>query len=405
MPKKKRSKILISLCFWVFMINFLIENYIYYFQSREFVILFQVAINLIFILYALSQIVDLKIPKLARYVIFIVSFLIILGLLSTSKITTFNMLLKFILPLFFIIIGYNLLKNQNLILYFINKLWLLQIIFIAGILYSNIFSVGETFYDGGIKVGYLSVNSLYTVTFSWIILLFFINESRISRIISMVILAATFIIIVLILKRTLILLCILAMLFYIIQNMSLKRTISTSIIFLVGLAIFQLFFVQYFEQSLEARSSRFSEDYNVEEEGRFRENILPLIHMEGRPLMYLFGTGEVFNDRPYHYRYLNSDRELHNSFARIFWNGGIVLLLVFLKFYYSQLKLFFKARNKFKKNKLLSRWFYFGMIFVFLRFVSEFSSGITYTSYNLLSYLIIGGLAYISLNTKIKSTQ
>jgi len=174
--------------------------------------------------------------------------------------------------------------------------------------------------------------------------------------------------------------------------------ISTTVIFILGLTIFQLFFLQSFEQSLEARSSRFSEDYNIEDEGRFQENILPFLHMEDRPLMYLFGTGEIFNDRPYHFKYLRSDRELHNSFVRIFWNGGIVLLVVFLMFYYAQLKLLAKSRKKKRNNVVMRRWLYFGIVFVFLRFVSEFSSGITYTSYNLLCYFLIGGLTYISVN-------
>lgn len=402
------TKSLISLCFWLLMINFTIENYIHFFNSREAVILIQTLLNCIYVFLALANIKSFKKSNLFVYVYFIIGFLLIMGLFSTAIIPTYNKILKFVTPLMFLPLGYNLIKKKQDLHYFINKLYWLQTFFILGIIYANLFNVGETFYKDGIKVGFLSINSLYTVTFSWITLLFFINDLKLNKVISVVILTATFIIILLILKRTLIILFALSLFLFLFQSIKLKRVVAYSAIFFIGSIIFQTYFSHYFERSVEARSSRFSEDYSVEQEGRFRENVLPFMHMQDNALMYIFGTGEVFNDRPYHFRYLNSDRELHNSLVRIFWNGGFLLLFLFVAFYLNQIILIAAYWYKNKRSKL-KPFLYFGMVFIFLRFVSEFSSGITYTSYNLMSYFIIGGilsLTYIeSLKSKMKRSN
>jgi hypothetical protein len=393
------NKNIINLCFVVLFINFSIENNIQYFDSRDFIILFQTGVNIFFLIYVFFSVKNLTRPKLGKYVIFISLFLLIVGVFSSDVILTYNKISKFILPLFFVYVGFNILNSIDKLEFFVSKLWVIQLLFIIEIFYANFYSVGETFYDQGIFVGYLSVNSLYTVCFTWITLLFFLKSSKLSKGLSIIILVITFIIFLLILKRTLILLAGIAFFFYVIQNISLKKIISSSVIFSVMIIFFQMFLTQYFEQSLEARSSRFSENYSIGEEGRIQENILPFLYMDGRnPLIYFFGTGEVFNDRPFFRNYLQLDRELHNSFVRLFWSGGFVVLAAFLLFYYKQAKILLFLKNLFSQT-IYQRFFYFGLVFVFLRFISEFSSGITYISYNLFSYLLIGALISLETNT------
>ncbi|MCS4434481.1 hypothetical protein [Aquiflexum gelatinilyticum] len=127
-------------------------------------------------------------------------------------------------------------------------------------------------------------------------------------------------------------------------------------------------------------------------EGRVTENFYVFSLMKDNPLKLIFGSGEVFNDRKYiAYTFYEEDREVHSSYARIFWNGGIIGLGLFLYFYWIQIKAMYVSfklfRNKLNPFKLL---FYFGLVFVSLRLISDFSSGITYLGYNAFCYILIG---------------
>ena len=129
---------------------------------------------------------------------------------------------------------------------------------------------------------------------------------------------------------------------------------------------------------------------------------MPFKHMKDNTLQYFFGTGEVFNDRPFYYRYMGADRELHNSFVRLFWNGGIILLVLFVSFY---LALFFKIKSKYtivKRSSIYNNIFYFTLVLIGLRFISEFSSGLTYISYNSMCYLLIGSALYLKSTDRKK---
>jgi hypothetical protein len=395
----QRNRLLINIGFLILLFNFLIENFIFYFESRDVIISAQILVNILYFILILNLKKYITFPITSSLIIFIAGYLLFLSLFSTNLLDSFNKSFKFLLPLSYVIVGYNILTNSSEILYFINKLWYILIIFIASILYANLFQIGDSLYREGILIGFASINSLYTVTFIWITLLFFIKEAKLSKFVSILLLISVAIILILILKRTLLLLVAMSFFFYLIQNLHLKKIIVSAIVLFFGFLIFQFYFSSYFYESLNTRSSRFSEEYSVADEGRFQENILPFLEMKSNPVKYVFGTGEVFNDRPYSLYYLKMDRELHNSFVRLFWSGGLIILFAFLYFYYKQYKILLKGKRFFSQNNFYKGFFYFGLIFVLLRFISEFSSGITYISYNLFSYLIIGGLFSLASNS------
>tara|TARA_B100000508_G_scaffold118450_1_gene98509 strand:+ start:18234 stop:19070 length:837 start_codon:yes stop_codon:yes gene_type:complete len=259
----------------------------------------------------------------------------------------------------------------------------------------NVFNVGEAFYDKGIKVGYMNNNSMYTSLFVTITLIYFYSMNISKNRFAPILFLSSAVIFLLILKRTLILILILAVIFYIMRNLNIKKILAFGISSAVLLFVINNVFQDELNEAFESRSSRFSEDYKVTEEGRFVENSMPFKHMKNNTIQYLFGTGEVFNDRPFYYRYMGADRELHNSFVRLFWNGGFTLLLIFILFY---IFLFMKLKSKYtrvKKTNIHKNIFYFILVMIGLRFISEFSSGLTYISYNALSYVLIGSALFL----------
>jgi O-antigen ligase len=264
----------------------------------------------------------------------------------------------------------------------------------------NIFGIGEEMYKGGLKTGYFSLNGLYIPCFSLIFLLFNFKfiETKNKRIITAIFAFTTFLIFVALLKRTLLLLVIAALIIYIIKYAQIKKVILNIIV--VSLVFLMVpFFQDNLLKSLESRNSRFNEDYNVTNEGRFTENIIMFGIMSKKPIQLLVGSGEVFNDRKYISKFYEVEREAHNSFIRIFWNGGLIGLLLFLFFYFIQFKTLFYD-YKFIKNKIVKRLIFFALLLIGLRFFNDFSSGITYLSFNAFCYLFIGGVIQISINQK-----
>jgi hypothetical protein len=307
------------------------------------------------------------------------------------------MTLKFVLPLFYLIIGYNIITSYDHFLFLINKLWLILLFFVLNTVYVNIYDVGESFYKEGISVGYMTLNSIYTVFFVLIIFIFFQSKIKINNIVSSLLIIFTTIIFILLLKRTFIVLLIAAYFLLLIRKLSFKKIFYASILAAGTIVLINIYFSDVLVTAVEGRSSRFSESYEVTSEGRLTENLLPLKYMGNNPLMYLFGTGEVFNDRPYFIKYIRLDRELHNSFARLFWSGGFMMIFLFLLLYYRQFSMILKSYRLSKSPDNYKFLFYFGLALIFLRFINEFSSGITYVSYNSLLYLLIGGVLAISV--------
>ncbi|NVK66296.1 MAG: O-antigen ligase family protein [Flavobacteriales bacterium] len=332
---------------------------------------------------------------------------IVCSLFSSSPITSFNYLLKFGIPFFFYIIGYNLISSKELFNYFISKIWLFFGYFTIYIVIVNVFGIGEGIYSGGLKAGYYSLNGLYVPTFSTLFFIFFYRriQTRKERILGLLFAIATITILVLLLKRTLILLVAIGLVFYLFKTISVKRIFQTIVLGVIFVLI-GFYFREQLTESFDARSSRFSGEYNVAEEGRFTEIIFLFDYMSNKPTSLIFGTGEVFNDRETVSRIYGVDREAHNSYIRIFWSAGFVGLAIFLLLYFQQFKMarkgyrYFKAQADFE----LSHLFFFVTLFICMRFLNDFSSGITYLSYNAFSLIIIGGSFQILKNSFVGNT-
>jgi len=263
----------------------------------------------------------------------------------------------------------------------------------------NYLGIGFDLYFGGVKIGFFSISGLYLPIFSIILLLFCYPMIATNKVkfVSFLLSIISIAISVAILKRTLLLALILGLLAYLIFNFKIKFILKTLSFILLGGIFFFYFFFEDFQKTLKSRESRFSKDYDITQEGRITENFYVLDILGKDQLKLWFGSGEIFNDQKYiSYVYYEDERELHNSFVRIFWNGGIFGLSLYLYFYWVQIILMVKAFLKVKTNPTFLRaLFSFGITFLVLRFLNDFSSGATYLGFNAFCYLIIGNIIYL----------
>jgi hypothetical protein len=163
----------------------------------------------------------------------------------------------------------------------------------------------------------------------------------------------------------------------------------------------------YILDNFKTRETRFSDNYSITKEGRFTENIIIYNYLNQNTFWLLFGTGEVFNDREFISKAYQTEREAHNSFIRLFWNGGIIGLSIFVFFILLQFVVLIKFyRNS--KDQQIKDLLLFGIVFILLRFLNDFSSGITYLTYNAICYFIIGGICRVAESehlVKLENTQ
>lgn len=385
--QNKESQRIVNFSIIIILFNFGIEYFILLFESRNIIIPIQTGVNTLFLLIVLSRTYKLPTTPFTKLVAFITIYSLIVCLFSSSIIDSINLTLKFVIPLFFIIVGYHYIRSLGQLRRLLKVISIVLLIFILSFIFYNTFNVGESLYEDGVKTGYMNINAYYLICYVWIAALFFDPGKNLYQII---LLTLSAIIMFVILKRTIILLIMIALIVYFRKNLNVRRTLSLSIILAIGFLIFNIYFSSFFNASFQSRESRFEENYSLENESRFQENVLPFLYIQDNYPLYLLGTGEPYNDQKYHLKYLKVDRQLHNSFARLFWNGGSILLFTFLYLVYKQLKILNKYRKQMTKNKSVYNIIYFLIVFIILRFISEMSSGITYISYNMFSYLIIG---------------
>lgn len=396
------EKKVVRIAFWVLFGNTVIESFLLYFEDRFTVILFQLCLNFGFFLYLFFKKFKLRYSKDFLAPSLLIILFLFMSIFSTDMLLSFNMLLKFSIPVGFIFIGYSL-NSFYLINYLIKYVWVFMAYFVCYFLVVNYYNIGFEMYKGGIKTGFYALNGLYIPIFSVIFISFFYSKiyKNNLKILTLIFSLLTIVVSLFILKRTLLLMLILGLIAIVIYNFNLKFFFRVFLLLLFSSFLFFEYFYSDFQKSIESRESRFNSEYKITQEGRFTEYFQIYEIMKVDLSQLILGSKEVFNDRKYISYTIYDDRELHSSYARIFWNGGFLGLGLFLLFYWIQIKVMFNSLNFFKNiSKEFKLIFYFGLVFISLRFLSDFSSGITYLGFNAFSYLIIGNLFSLSKNVK-----
>lgn len=409
------DKQLINLLVLVLFINSIIDSVIMDYDDRTNIILFQYSLNILFLAYFFFHRGNIRRNRIYSIMFIIISYFLLLSLLSSDYSLTFNYLAKFVIPFPFFIVGYSVFRTPDMFMMLYRKSLIILFYFIGYIIFCSVFSIGGSFYlkDSLIKTGYMGLQGLYIPTFILIQSVFLIYQIRKPLLKFFIIIAiiSGLLIIVVILKRTNIILIALGLLLYLILERKIIMRFIASSILVIGITVYSLIFIfdtEIFQAVYDARSYRFSEDYTLEDEGRYNEIIFIWEEMGGSALELTFGTGEVFNDRPVMTKKADfiggGLRQAHTSYARLFWSGGIIGLVLFLFLYfkiYRQLRRYYK---RLKKSRLMMTFFHLGVSFIILRLLNDFSSGLTYLTFNAFFYVTIGALIRVGEEETNKSS-
>jgi hypothetical protein len=380
--------------FWIIYLNSIIESFLLFFDDRFSIITFQLILNLSFVGYIFLKKFRIRVSNVSIPALLLIFQFIIISIFSSDIWLSINMLFKFSFPFLFLIIGYSLNKN-GLLFYLLNKVWFFSAYFTVYIVIVNYFDIGNEIYKDGLKTGFYTINGLYIPIFSTIFALFFFDNLKDSKIkiLTSIFSIFTIVITIALLKRTLILLLVIALFLYLLNSLNLKKALRITLVSVIATSVFYTFFFNDFQNTLQSRENRFNDEYSFFSEGRLTENLVVYELMKNEPIKLIFGYGEVFNDREYLSYTIYGEREIHNSFARVFWNGGVLGLFLFSFFYLAQLKVMITGFSNTKRwDSSFRSIFFFGLVLVILRLLNDFSSGLTYLSYNAFCYLIIGHL-------------
>jgi hypothetical protein len=119
-----------------------------------------------------------------------------------------------------------------------------------------------------------------------------------------------------------------------------RKNISTlKQTFLIITAISAISIYIYINELYLIRESRFSEDYELNEEGRFIEFELTLYILNESPSTALFGVGSIFDEKGKYGFTRRKVRPMHGTYSRILFGAGYIGLGLF----FVVIKNFFKT--------------------------------------------------------------
>jgi hypothetical protein len=305
-------------------------------------------------------------------------------------------MIKFVLPLPFFAVGYSAFKDQETFKYFIERSAILLLYFVVYVIVVSVFRIGPGIYRYTlVTTGYYGIQGLYIPTFLVIIYMFATTSYKLHNSRWIVLLSVlTFAIQIIILKRTNIMLLIIGVLLYLFYTMkgNFRKVIPTLI--LLTVVFYGVVSTEWFESSYMSRYSRFSQDYSLTDEGRFKEYSFVWENISLFVDKIIFGTKEVFNDwETLSYKWkVGSQRQLHSSYAQLLWNGGLLGILIFLMYKYSIYK---KLTVYYRRTEHSQHLRKLGISLLVLVLLNDLSGGITYITYNAFMYVIFGALLRI----------
>ena len=115
---KTKIPTIIKLTFIVIFLNTVIESFLLFTEDRTLIISIQLLLNgILFYRFFILSKSNIQKPKIAILTFTILVYFIVLSFLSSDIIVTFNYLIKFIIPFFYIFIVYNILIKPDYISY------------------------------------------------------------------------------------------------------------------------------------------------------------------------------------------------------------------------------------------------------------------------------------------------
>lgn len=389
----------------VLLLGSIIDSIIMKYTNRTYIVSIQYGINIIFLLLFFVRINRFEKCSVYKFIFIITIYFLFLGLFSSNYTMTYNYLAKFLIPFFFFIVGYNMIRSAEEYLVFAKKSIVLLVYFVGYVVYANVFSIGDSFYGGksaSFMTGYMGLQSMYISTFL-IIQSFFLWPFYKKK--TFIILLASFgiIIFLLILKRTNIILLGIGLILWLYYEKKISSIYGWMFLIVLAISLYYVSSSQLFKERISERESRFSSEYSVKQEGRFKENYFVWERVSDSPLHLLFGTGEVFND----VKFMSAEadfidrklgRQIHNSYASLLWSGGILGIFLFLWLYiqfWKKVKLYYKKTNS---SILFKTLYHLAMVYIIIHLINDMSAGIYYLTFNSFFYFTMGALLRVGYN-------
>ncbi|MDZ7821467.1 MAG: O-antigen polymerase [Candidatus Marinimicrobia bacterium] len=401
---EKSNRRMLNVFIIVLLINTVIDTIIMMYSDRSLIISLQYIVNIGFLLYFFLSKRKYAKCSINRILAIIIVYFVFLGLFSSNYVMTYNYLAKFSIPFLFFIVGYSIIKSPEEFKDFTKKSLIILIYFVGYIIYANVFSVGTSYYGGvlsSFKTGYIGLQGLYIPTFLIIQALFILPFYK-KKLFVILLSSLGIIIFVLILKRTNIILLILGFVMWLYYEKKINKKYGIIFLIILGTLFYVVFSSELFIERVTARSSRFSSEYSITEEGRYKENLFIWNQVNDSPISLLFGSGEVFNDKETMTREADfvssSGRQTHNSYARLLWSGGLLGVYLFLLLYYRFWK---RIKNYYTIGKIIPIYetlYHLALTLIIIRLINDLSSGITYLTFNAYFYFTIGTLMRVGYN-------
>ena len=278
-------------------------------------------------------------------------------------ISFFNMLSRVgstIIVLYSYFVGYFTYKNMNSIYAVNKKLTIATGILIIFIIVCTILEFGETAYSGGIVYG-INHFQYYYLALYLVLVPFLFHPKNIKlyedkKYYLIIITVLSIIIVSISLMRTAWIISIIGYLSYL---LFFRKTKTSLVNMVMGILIILFMIAIVIETDLyKIRESRFSNEYSIDNEGRYIEYYLVHDSINNSNIDLLFGTGKLYNAVG---NYGFGERPLHSTYSNIIFGSGYIGLFLFLLF---MMLIFIKAKvlkRQLSSNNDYSRYLIVGI--------------------------------------------
>ncbi|WP_421977764.1 O-antigen ligase family protein [Roseivirga seohaensis] len=265
---------------------------------------------------------------------------------------------------------------------------LLQVVFIG---FMSFFRIGSTAYTESFVYG---INHFQFYALSLFVILspvidkFVTDFSIVKRKHYRLLLLFTLMIVVASLMRTAWAIVVIGTVSYIVFSPFNKSSLVTS--FSLVILVLVIVGVVLTSGIYQARSDRFSSDFNIEKEGRYVEYILVHEAINKNTTQLLFGSGELYNSVGKYDPgiFNNDDRPLHSTYSNIIFGTGyigLLLLIIYLVMIYRRIHKAKKFRDY--RYTIVNHAMFLSILIAF------FSGNLTYgygISFFVMSFFLMG---------------
>lgn len=393
---KRQLKLLMLVPFLILIFDFTIGA----FDDKTFVILAQDFVLILILSFALLR-ERIIVNRPAKWLLALLIFILITIPFSSDSILSGNMFAKFALSSLFYIYGYNSINNNKNFLKFVNYLIAACILNYLYYLYASIFQIGTTAYHNQIMyIGYQSYASQFIFPIAVITILSFHRFiMKKIHIYYYLFIGITIFVMILSFRRTNFVILFLGLFFLITKFKNFKiifyRLIPVLLLFLfIGWDTVEEIVVD----NLQSRE-RITRLENYYEEGRFIENIAVINTISISPLIFIFGTGEMWNSVG-KYGFYSGDqwtwkRGIHNDYGNLLFGGGVFALMLYLGYLLSLYN--FRSKNIRHDNPFIKTLSNYALFLIFIFFINGFSSGLTDIFYRSMMSILLGGASKLMI--------